>query len=593
MNLLSSQAVFWPWFIKVLVTFLKARPLATAVIILTTLLERVTNLLSVLLPLKVILLAGSEGVPRYFAFFIDTTNKEIWIAILSFATVGMFIATSLLDTISRRISQWVSGEVLESANEISVIADQEQKASSYYSRFCSIVSYSIFFILSLVVLWFINLYLFLFLLLLIFSEIVFTAIAVLGNDDINPGRLKGFIINKLSNYLGTLKIINFLLGFFVILYPYFVGVDYNILFAIVSMILLRQSLNMLSSLVSDAVLLSKARHRVNTLVFRGYQLENKERPLSVALRDIFPNHRRERMVAEHIDAEKKSKNAEIKSLWVDSLVPSAKTFIVTFSDESVGSFKNFQQQVFPPNSVSRLNNESFLFEHVSRLRLKAPEVITRFSEGPFECILYHAGIGEAISGSEWRKCEFELLKDILSCQPPKSLVEAYSMSHPMLYNKIKDEFVSRVEVAIDTEAEAEVLAKFKSVVADLIRYLSKLPVYIYNPDIRPGNVIKEANDGGFLVMTWTRWQILPLGAAISSRYKPQQLEEALLAVRENRRDVADTFSVEDMSCANLCYELERAIRTERYKAALDIMHQLLDCNYLYTDKPALPGERNE
>lgn len=587
MNFFSSQAKFWPWFFKVLATFFKARPLATAAVIFTTTLEQVTSLLAMLLPLKVILLAGSEGVPRYFAFFIDPAEKGNWIIILSVATVAMFTASSIFETISRRLSQSVSGEVLETANEITVIANQEQKASSYYSRFCSIVSCAIFFVLSLAVLWFINKALLLFITAAIFIEVIFTSTIVMGDDTVNPGRLKNFIVDKVASYLGTLKVVNFLTGFFVILYPYLLGVDYNILFAIISMVLLRQSLNMLGSLISDGVALSKAKHRVNTLVFRHYQLENKERSLSVVLRDLFPNHRRERMAAQHIDVPKDSNDALVSSLWVDSSVPSAKTFKVSLDDRSASLPHYFQQQVFPPNAVSRLNNEMFLFEHVSRSRLKAPEVVSRFAEEPFECVFYQCGNGEVVSSNEWRECEIELLTNLWSCQPPRSLVEAYSVSHPMLHKKIKDELVSRVEVAIDTEKEERLLSNFKELMPDLLRYLSRFPVYIFNPDLKPGNVMMSADGSDFLVMTWTRWKILPLGAAFPGRYEGKQLGEVLEKIREKRRDVTDAFSIDDMSCANLCYELEKAIRGERYKAALKSMQKLIECSDLYQEKLTL------
>lgn len=591
MNIFSSQMKFWPWFSKVFFTFFKARPWATLVIIMATTVGHVTSLLSTLLPLKIILLAGSEGVPRYFAFFIDPAEKGGWIIGLSIATVGMFITTSVLENISRRISQSVSSDVLETANEISVISNQEQKASSYYSRFCTILSCAIFFVLCLYVLWLINKALFLFLTVVLTLEIAFTSFAVRGEDTANPGRLKGFVIEKVGNYLATLRIINFLSGFFVILYPYLVGVDYNILFAIISMVLLRQSITMLSTLISDAIALSKAKHHVNTLVFRHHQLEKKERSLSVALRDLFPNHRRERMAAQHIDVPKGSDDALVSSMWVDSSVPSAKTFKVSLHDRSAGLPHYFQQQVFPPNAISRLNNEMFLFEHVSRSRLKAPELVSRFVEEPFECVLYQSGCGEVVSNRTWRKCEIELLTNLWSCQPPPSLVEAYAASHPMLHKQLKDDVVLRVKVAIDTEEEEKLLSDFQILMPDLLRYLSRFPVYIFNPDLKPGNVMRSANGSDFLIMTWTRWKILPLGAAVPRRYKKYQLEEVLNRVREKRRDVSDALGVEDMNCVNLCYELEKAIRGERYKAALSIMQRLIVCSDLYQEKRSVSVEK--
>lgn len=577
MNLFSNQLSFWPWFLKVLYTFFKARPLATLTVIVTTSIAQITSLLSTLLPLKIILLAGSEGVPRYFAFFINPDEKASWIIILSIATVGAFIATSLFETISKKLSHSVSGEVLETANEITVFSNQEKKASSYYSRFCSVVSSFIFILLSFLALRFVNFPLFIFLLSAILIQFLTTSLIVSGDDGVNCGRLKGVVVEKLNDYLGSLKLVNFLIGFFVILYPFLFGQGYNILFAILSMVLLRQSLNMLNSFVGDSVSLAKARHRVNTLVFRHFQLEQKERSVSAAVRDLFSNAQRESLAKQYLDNYDYSLT---KTEWVDSEVPGAKVFKICLSGNEVKD-KYFLCQVFPAGKVAKITNEAFLFEHVSRSKIMAPAVVSRFSVGPFECQVYDYGCGEPIPDEKWSECEQALLANLWACQPSVSLVEAYAASHPTLDKLLKEEFVSRVAVAVDTERESEILKEFVEVMPFYLKYLSRLPVYIYNPDVRQGNVVISENEKDFLIITWARWKILPLGAAFPKRLKGEQLESALSTVRTKRRDVGDDFTVKDVNCANLGYELERAIRSERYKAALEIMSNILAYKKIY------------
>lgn len=584
MNLYSQQLSFWVWFFKVFFTFFKARPLATAVVVITTSLAQVTSLLSTLLPLKIILLAGSEGVPRYFAFFIEPAEKGNWIIILSVATVGAFIATSIFETVSRKLSQSVSGEVLETANELIVFANQEKKATSYYSRFCSVISNLIFVLLCFVMLKFINFELFFFLMAAVIIELVASSIMVTGDDSVVSGKLKNFVVNKLGDYLGTLKLINFLGGFFVILYPFLVGPGYNILFAILSMVLLRQALNMLSSFVSDSVGLAKARHRVNTLVFRNFQLEQKERSLSVLVRDTFPNHERVKMAALHINSE--PAQSRVESTWVDSTVPTAITFKLTFGGDEEPK-RCYLQLAFPAGKKSRLDNEFYLFEHVSRSCLNAPNVVTRFAEGSFECLIYDYGKGELVPDDQWIDCEKELLTNLWSYQPPAALVEAYAASHPSLDKLFKEEFISRVVVAIDTELERQVFNEFVAMMPSLSSYLSCLPLYIFNPDLKPGNVVVTEDENNFLIMTWARWQILPLGAVFPKRLKRLQLDNMLLAVRDSRKDVSGEFSVDDIYCSNLSYELERSIRGERYKAALEIMCSLIKYRDFIKEKNVL------
>ena len=579
MNIFLKQLNFWPWFFKVLATFFKARPLSTFAVISTTALGQVTKFLSMVLPLKVILLAGSEGVPRYFAFFISMDNKSEWILIFLVATVALFFVNYVLDTFSRRLSQSASGEILETANEITLLADQERKAASYYARFCSVVSSFLFIMISMAIIWIVNKPLFLFWNLAIVITVSFTFFLLLGREDVNPGKLKAYITERTSNYLSNLKVAVFLLGFFVILYPFVFGEGYNILFGIISLVLFRQALSMLVLFVGDAVGLAQVQHRINALVFREHQLEHKEHSQSVVLRELFSRENRMKLASLQLAA----KDAVVVSTeWLDSTIPGAKSFKIV-AEPKDGDIKNYQMQIFPPSRLHNLNNEMFLFENISPGRLNAPEVVARFNVRNFECQIYEYGAGETVAGSEWARCENRLIVDSLACRPPDALVESYAVSHPMLHNRLKPEFITRVEVGVDSPVEASLVDNFVQALPALARYLKRLPLYIYNPDISPRNVVKSANGDDFLVMTWSRWRLLPVGAAVPVRLRGG-MEDMLAVVRARRHDIEADFSVQDMYLANYCHELDRAIRGERYKAALVEIKNILALQDLFIDR---------
>lgn len=568
MNILHHQSRYWPWYFRVMSIFFRARFFATLIVIVASLAAQITKLLSSLLPIKVILLAGSEGVPRYFAFFIQPDQKAGWIIGLSIATVGFFIATSLLEKLLERLSQSVGGEIMESANEISVLSNQEGIASSYYLKLCNTSAYFIFALLALFFLYIINKNLFLFLSCILFFQLALSAWAISGSDDINPGRFKSQVLYGTSDYLTVLKTFNFLVGFFIILYPYLIGVDYNILFAIISMVLLRQTLNMLESLINNSAALSKASHRVNMLVFREFQLENKERTTSIALRDLFTLKKRERMAAQHLDSG--NEECRIFSEWQDSTIPGAKTFKISKYDLS-GSVSYYQQQVFPANRIPRIRNEEFLFSNISRDRLFAPELVATFTEGGFECQLFDYGSACAVNASQWKNVEEDIIAHMWSVTPPATLVDAYAASRPVLSKRLSHEFLTRVKVAVDSEEEKHVVESFLNTLPKLKKYLDSHPVYIRNPDIIQDNVVWGEELSRPLIMTWTRWHIDPIGAEIPKKMDDATLSEILKFAKNNRRDISYTLSVSDLRCINNCFLLERAIRAERYKDAINNM----------------------
>lgn len=589
MNIISKQISFWPWFCKVLAAFFKARPLTTATVVLITTSGQVTKFLSMVLPLKVILLAGSDGVPRYFEFFISPNDKDLWIIAFVVATVALFILNYMLDNLSRRLSQSASGEILETANEITLLADQERKATSYYAKFCEVVSSFVFVALSMLIIWVVNIPLLVYWVLAIVVAVSVTSLFLLGREDVNPGWLKAYVTEKTSSYLSNLKVVIFLFGFFVILYPFVFDEGYNVLFAIISLVLFRQALGMLSSFVGDAVGLAKVQYRINALVFRDHHLEHKEHSQSVALRELFSRENRLTLASQQLSS---NDHKVLLSEWLDSNIPGAKSFRIT-AESKRGEREFYQLQVFPPSRLPNLNNEMFLFEHISRGRLNAPALVSRFNVGPFECQIYEYGVGEAVPGSEWGGCERHLLTDFFACRPPDTLVESYAASHPMLHDRFKVEHVSRVEVGIDCHEEESALGDFLQAMPALVKYLKKIPSYVYNPDVNPRNVVKKKNSDDYFVMTWSRWQLLPLGAAVPARYDGD-LDEMLSVVKSRRQDVDCAFSAQDMRLVNACYELDRAIRGERYKAALTEMKSVLALRDLFqTQETSLLGHNVE
>lgn len=567
MNLFQRKLGFWQWFLQVMGTFLQARPLTTTLIVGATTLARITSFLALMLPLKVILLAGSDGVPRYFRFFIEPDEKLAWIVGLALAAIGLYIATLALDALTRRLALAASGEILESANELTVIHNQEEEALSCYARFCRVCAYVLFSLAALTVLLLVNKWLFLFLVTAITLEFLFSAWAVAGTDDINPGRLKAFVTEKFASYLSVLVSINFLAGFLVILAPFVLFDGGQILFAIISVLLMRQTLGTVSGAARIAVGLEKRRHRINTLVFREFQLEHKERRHSVALRDLFPKEERRHMAMESLNADKA---ASVDACWQDSTIPAVTTFSITVTDQAGAGTKHYQQQIYLPSRAYQLENEELLFEHIARRRLWAPEVVARFSKGPFECQICEYGQGKPL-GNRWKAWEATLLLHVWACKLPDVLVDAFAASRPLLHNRLTSTLLERVELAVDTADEADLLSMVQASLPTIQSRLKTMPLYVYNPDINRNNVVFGDDAQSVLIMTWGRWKLEPLGAMLPPGISDKQLQTLLKSAREQRTDIPRELDVPDLRYVSACWNLDRLIRAGRYKAALNEM----------------------
>ncbi len=85
------------WSSRLGAKFLWAVPTATSGVVLFTLVSQLSMLLAFFLPLKVIILLGSDGIPRYFPPAFEQFDRDALIVWLSIATVAFYALYLLAD----------------------------------------------------------------------------------------------------------------------------------------------------------------------------------------------------------------------------------------------------------------------------------------------------------------------------------------------------------------------------------------------------------------------------------------------------------------------------------------------------------------
>ena len=573
MQLYANSIAASAWVATVTRAFFGVRPWTSLALVLSITASRISALLAFFLPLKVILLAGSDGVPRYFRFFIDPADKFGWIIGLSLAAVGFYILYLILERVSETLAEAGSSEVLQGANEIAVASRQREEAQGYYARFCGISANALLFVLGFLVLGLINPLLVAILLGLIAVQYVGTGLVLEHGDRLNPGRVHGMIRNNLSGYLTIFSSVDFLTGFFVILAPFVLGVGGNLLFAILSILLMRQALGALSGGITSTTDLWAKQAEVDPMVFRDRQLQAREKPVTRELRHVFAKPDREAMATEQLERAGIAA-AGLDSRWRDSKIKGVFTFELQVPDASGQEAQLLQQQVFARAHVHLLEHEAFLFEHVERAALHAPAAQVRFKDGPFECQICDFGRGKGPTRRDWRRVSRELQAALWSVTPPRPLERAFSTSRPMLAGRLVPEFLERLEVAADTKPERETYQAFLAQLGGIQEVLHGMPVYIDNPDLVPENVVAFGEDD-YRIMTWGRWSLEPVGATLLRSMELAVADEFLAPIRSARGLSPQALTPDHVRLARECRELEREIAKGFYNKALQRMRRIL------------------
>lgn len=572
MNLFRDTGMAVRWLASLVSVFFRLRPLTTMVVVAASALSRVTTVLAFVLPLKVILLVASDGIPHYFQALVAPEQKDALIVVLVAAAIFSIFASVLLDFLKSRLAASTSVAVIWGANRLAVFGDQYNEAQSVYARGCDIVSVVIFTLVGFAVIGLIDPYLVAALAGAMLLEYLITAAVLARLDPVHPQGVSGAIYRNPRGLLDALSAVNFLVAFAVLLYPFVWGQGGNVMLAVISVIILRRVLNPLAQTIAEAASLVEKRSTINALVYREHKYQQLEGKDVRGVRDVFHKTARQQRVTELLSSIGKEPTG-LQVMWQDPAVPGINALLVYVDDGDERSV--YQQQIFLPRQGHRLENEEILFSYVSRRQLPAPDFVTRSTEGPYECQLVTAGSGERVPHKSWLDVQLAVFEQCLAVAPPSDLIQAYAVSRLFLWDRLSDEMLGRLEMAVDTDEDRNcyrALLENMPLVRDLLR---GMPLYIHNPEIVPPNVLLTRDDTA-IVMTWGRWSLEPIGAGLPGPALNKSIDDIMGRLAAQRREVMECSNSHHMRLAGLCWNLEWQITRNLFRSGMATAASILE-----------------
>lgn len=561
------------WLIQILRQCLRITTRTTVAVIAYSVLARITRMLAFLLPLKVILLAGAPGVPRYFAALLAPDQKDAGILALSAAAILCYAITLFLEARSKRLAENGSDELLAASGVMALVSNQRILAQGFFARFMHVASGVIFALAGLAVLGLLNPTLLLWLAGLLLAFFLVTSLALRNLTPLTRTWLSDLITERLGNYLSILSGVAFLSSFLVILYPFVAGTNGNILVAIVCVVLLRQVLAALSGSVRDIVSLAGQRQLIDSLIFPQRQFKPAESKIQRTLRDLFGREDRERKIAEEL-ADLVGPGQTIQLRWRDVAVRGLAEFDIDIDGGEAPS-RHLRQCVFPPRLHRLVENEDLLFRHIARETVLAPPVVKRYVHGEHECLVYDVGCAREPLPAEVAALHNDFIARLWSVAPPAELVATYRRSHRILSERLTDDFVARMDIAADTAADAEALDRFRLALPSVQSALAELPLRLIHSGFLPQNILLERT-GRIKAMGWGRWSLDPIGAGLPrAKIRTSELEALLSLVTERGPQLAKgPVTPAHLRLAARGVYLERAILSGTMKLGLSIAAQM-------------------
>lgn len=557
------------WIVSLGIKFYRVVPMLTLAIVLLTLIAQIASMLSFFLPLKIIILLGSEGVPRYFPPALSQIDRSLLIVWLSVTTVGFFLLSIFAHKLIEKLTDHGSSKLLAKSQKMVLFDNQQEVGVRAFHRHSTVLAAGVFIALTLFALgWF---YPSMAALIVGYVFFVFVGFLTFYQTSI---KFREYIAQSLSDSLGLASNLGFFVAFAFIVVDYLFLSPPGFIIAVISILISRQVFSQASSMIVGLHGLAQQRQKLDALFFHGKMLlpplqrnhkmiwpflmpEARQAWLNTMLRDRVPGW----TVAREI-------------VWQHSGTPGIAAFRATDKED-----RTYLVKVYETSRNALATHEITLCE-ARPVDLPAASWLASTKVGQFTALLYQLPKGAIATRKEFVSAQYALRQRLLTIEPPKGLVSRYVRSHPLVLQRLNANMVRRCAIATTSIGQAAQLDDFLARLPELQARLKELPLAFVNPELSSQSIWIDAASQNPIQLNWGRWSLEPIGAAWpvgvldGDRKDMLQLLNKGLHEAAEQRPVLKSVSVQTVRLAALAYALEKACQRQHFHEALILVGRI-------------------
>ncbi|WP_140162446.1 hypothetical protein [Billgrantia desiderata] len=502
--MLRNILVAVKWIKSLSAKFFRVVPAFTTVIVFLTLVSQLATLLASFLPLKVIIMLGSDGIPRYFPASFSEVDRDVLIAALSAGTVGFFLLHLLAERMIASVTSVSTSRLLSKSEKMVLFENQDEVAASSYQRYSRAFASVFFIALTLFGLgWFYPR-----------MSIVITGyfLAVLLLFWLLCKKSSSFRERLESNFSPLLNLaggVGFFVSFAFLVADFIFWSPPGVIIAIVSLLLSRQIMQRASGMVSDFTSLYRQRAKLDALFFHGKVLLPQQARPEKTLWLLLETENRQRWVAAVLNELVGSDENKPICRWQQLGTANVVGLIATRAGQQ------YLIKLFSINRSSWALHETTLMAELSS-DFPAPRWVGTTQVEKFHCLVYELPHGQPPDADQVKAFCHQLRQELLAVQPQREALARYRRSKAMLWQRLAFSSLERLKVAADIPEQQQDLSTLLEMLPYLHQQLKTLPVVFFSPEINqdamwiPSTYAEQSETP--LLLNWGRWSLEPVGA---------------------------------------------------------------------------------
>lgn len=549
------------WALSLGAKFVRVVPAHTSTIVGLTLVSQISSLLAFFLPLKVIILLGSERVPRYFPERLAALDWEILIGSLCLGTIGFYLLHLLAEKLIRSITTQGAQRLLLRSHKMALFDNQDELARDAYSRFSRALASGVFIAFALGGLG----YFYPTMSAVLFGYMLLAWAVIYSLHTWSQG-FRQKLERNLTSVLAIASGFGFFFAFGYLVCDFILWTPPGVIVGIVALLLSRQLMQRMAGMIGDLANLRRQQSKLDALFFHGkVLLPSSSHEKGEFLRLLDPECRKDwvqSLLREHTAWQ----GDDVDISWQQTGIANVAALAIKFGAEG------YLIKLYDANRRTLALHESVLASE-ALTDLPALRLCGVTKVAGLHCLLYEQPDGALVSMLAGRRLRRQLLASLMHVQPSSTLMQRYKRSRPCLWQRLHADNLQKIQIATIDTSQRQQLDRFVEALPKLIELLQRLPVWIFTPDTGFANIYQCANSGPVL-LNWGRWSMEPIGAGWPVLRLGDLAE--LLGQAQLLRKELQGLEAWQVELAALCAAIEASCNAQRYSDAIALLPAVLE-----------------
>lgn len=554
------------WLVGLGVRFLSVAPLRTASAILLIIISQLLSVLSFFIPLKVVILLGSNSLPSYLPSAFQIWDRNSIIATLAGLSIIFYLGHRASDKYVSSLTSSVVDRLSKESGKLLIFENQIELASSAYQRYAQALAGFIFGIVSIAGM----LFFYPFLSLGVVLFLIVSSIYIFfywRRENALTREWESEFGKKMNDLSG----VGFFFMFILLVSDFLFFSHPSVYVAIFCLLIGRQMYSRLGAALYIVAGLIIQRAKLDSILKEEVQY----RPPVLSSENVrffsrfAPEKRLEwlgRLLCRALGQDIEITCCEWHQLGL--------TNVVAVKAETTSG--NFIIKVYDRNRRTWAEHEATLAAEAEN-SWPIPNFVYAAEFEGHRCLVYSVGGGRRVNPDEASKIALDIRRVLLKIEPPADLAARYLRSHALLWQRFGTATLEDLFMAANTQSENDALRYVISLWGEVRETLQRLPLMLISPDIGPGaGTLWKSEDGTGQLIDWGRWGVEPLGAGwpvVPDRLG--KLDAAIVDAKLFRPEISGVSGAEVRLCA-LVFALENDCRRQLFSHAIVLVGEVAE-----------------